>query len=295
MSKSTKLIPYVEAFGILAAKLDTSKEEFAGWIFLGPKDGGLDAYQNASQLEPDAPKPPRFYFSYHEGERDYLQLLPQLWFVYEDILNFNPSNEARLLTFESLLSRWDQIPGTTAVDFIKAKIADSSLMDLHPTFGGTQALNPAEADFPPLEEGLFSLAEIILVEEKELKNLIAVAPKSENFTNKRLGESSLSINSGSVTELPNPPKRMDDWYLAIRDARHEFITQNMREPDTLEMWLRLCQMPPSSYGITIDNSFRETTLHLDNKPLTKTNFKLRWNRYSNKQVLIDINSDNKDQ
>lgn len=281
MSTSRKYITYIEAFKTLSAKLHATKEEFAGWIYLGAKEGGLDAFLDANDTEYDDNPIPKFYFAHHEMERDYLGLLPTLWFERKAIEEFAPSDEARFISAKELLERWNNIPGTTASDFIKAKIKDSSLLDIHPTFGGTQAQGPENADFPPLKEGIFYLSQVVSIEttasiQRMSEDNIAEQPSKK----KRSKQAFKEIKSISSAEFPVPPTRKDDWYLAIRDTRIELFSENRQIPNMQQTWLKLCQNPPTSYGISPINPSRETTLYLDKKPLTKESFKRRWDRYS---------------
>ncbi|ANE55296.1 hypothetical protein [Methylomonas sp. DH-1] len=80
-------IAYPKALKRLTALLGTTPEELVAWLFLGPKLGGLSAYQNANELD----RPPRFHFEYFTGE-DYLSPLMACWFLESDIDQFAPSD-----------------------------------------------------------------------------------------------------------------------------------------------------------------------------------------------------------
>lgn len=149
-------IPYLRAFKLLSARLsDTTPEELAAWVWWGPEHGGLAAYLNANELE----DPPRFHYGYsEEKDPDYIAPLMACWFSDEDIANFQPGD--RYITGKALIERWSKEPAIQPDAFIRAKIEESQLSDLHPFFGGTHGTF-SDRDFaPPLESGLFPLSEI---------------------------------------------------------------------------------------------------------------------------------------
>lgn len=153
-------IPYPKALAALTARLQTTPEELAAWIFLGIRNGGLAAYRNANELRP----PPPFFFDSFMGP-DYVGAMMGCWFAERDILEFTPAE--RFITGRTLLEKWGDRPGIRPVTYIQAKVAESRLQDLHPTFGISQASAPSDLDLPPLEEALFSLTEIEAVERED--------------------------------------------------------------------------------------------------------------------------------
>jgi hypothetical protein len=138
-------------------------EELAAWIYLGPAEGGLAAYLNANELNP----PPRFdYAIYHGGSHyDYISPLMACWFCEEELANFEPND--RFISGKDLVRRWETVGGIQPDAFIRAKIAESRLLDMHPTFGCTQGSLPEDQGFPPLEVGLFSMTEVRQIEEED--------------------------------------------------------------------------------------------------------------------------------
>lgn len=146
-SGKTTYIPYPKALKLLSDRLNATPEEIAAWVWMGPNDGGLTAYLNANELEP----PPRFYFDYYMGE-DYLAPLMACWFRADDIANFQPAD--RYITGKGLIERWSKQFGAQVEAFIRAKIAESRLLDMHPTMGATQW---SDGDnFPDKETALFA-------------------------------------------------------------------------------------------------------------------------------------------
>jgi len=153
-------IAYPMAMKILADRLQATPEELAAWIFMGPESGGITAYRHANELNP----PPRFYFDCCMGE-DYLSPLMACWLRQDELDRFEPAD--RYVTGAALLERWGEFPSIQTRAYIEAKIAESRLIDVHPTCGGTRGSNPERDDFPPLEQGLFCVAEIEAIERDD--------------------------------------------------------------------------------------------------------------------------------
>lgn len=155
-------IAYPKALAMLAQQLNATPEEVAAWVFLGPGCGGLSAYLNANELDP----PPTFY--YHpdrHGDFDYVSPLMGCWFREDEIAQFKPA--AQFITGKELIERWSVHPGVQPEAFIRAKITESRLLDMHPISGQTQGTNPGVSDYPPLISGLFSLAEVEAIEAED--------------------------------------------------------------------------------------------------------------------------------
>ena len=152
-------IAFPKAMKILGERLRTTPEELAVWIFMGPDTGGIAAYRNANELNPA----PRFYFDCFMGE-DYLSPLMACWFRQVDIDQFDPTD--RYITGAALIERWSTQPGLRPEAFIRAKIAESRLLDIHPAFGGTKGTHNIDS-FPPLESGLFLLAHVEGIEAED--------------------------------------------------------------------------------------------------------------------------------
>lgn len=151
-------IPYPKALKLLQARLSATTEEIAAWIWMGPKEGGLAAYRNVNELKP----PPRFYYDMDMGW-DYLAPLMACWFRADDIASFQPAD--RYITGKALIERWSKQPGIQAEAFIRAKIAESRLQDIHPIIGLTWW--SLDEDLPSKESALFVLAEVKAIEEQD--------------------------------------------------------------------------------------------------------------------------------
>lgn len=279
MNIHSDLIPYLEAYRLLSAKIDTSVEEIAAWVFLSKVNGGMDAYLNPNTIEPSESPPEKFYFSQHEQELDYAGLLTRAWFLLDDIENFDPQPGNRYITGKELLKRWGSIPGVAAHSFIALKIEESQLIDLHPTFGGTSAGGIGLDDYPPLTDGLFALSEILQIEESELcsDSTESLANQGSNIYSTKQSKPPLQSD---CTKFPSPPKRIDDWFLAIQKVYSELLSESREPPQFNEVWTNLRKDPPSEFGITQGKYRGDFALFLDEKPLTKSTFRERWNRYT---------------
>lgn len=168
---TTAYVAFPKAMKILTDRLGATPEELAAWIFMGPDTGGIAAYRNANELT----SPPRFYFDCFMGE-DYLSPLMACWFRQDDIGRFDPA--ARYITGAALIERWSNQPGLRAEAFIHAKIAESRLLDIHPTFGGTRGTHDDDTSFPPLSAGLFAMNHIEQIEGEDALDTAPVSPNS---------------------------------------------------------------------------------------------------------------------
>ena len=169
----TTYIAYPRAMDQLVQRLDATPEELAAWIWMGPKDGGIAAYLNANELDP----PPRFFYVAGSDSQDYIAPLMACWFKVDDIHRFEPAD--RYITGAALIERWSKRPGLQPAAFIRAKIAESRLSDLHPIYGGTKGTFSEHQDWPPLETGLFCLAYVKQIEVEDFAEVSTPAePKS---------------------------------------------------------------------------------------------------------------------
>lgn len=169
-----KYIAYPKALHHLRERLGSTPEELAAWVWLGSDTGGLTAYLNVNELDP----PPRFNFgelpffgTAGEEDADYVAPLMGCWFSSDDVANFQPAD--RFITGKALIGRWNAIPGLKVEPFIRAKIQESRLMDLHPIYGGTQAGGSNANHLPPTTEGLFRLADVEEIEAEDFANDLA--------------------------------------------------------------------------------------------------------------------------
>lgn len=162
-------IPYPKALRRLKERLDATPEELAAWIFMEPKNGGLAAYRNANELIP----PPKFSFDYFMGE-DYLAPMMYCWFLSEDIDHFEPTE--RYITGQSLIERWTDYDVIRPRQYIQAKIEESRLDDLHPTYGRIHRPGSEDDSTPALEDALFSVVQVEAIEREDFG---AAAVRSE--------------------------------------------------------------------------------------------------------------------
>gem|GEM_PF-5622255 len=138
---------------------------------MGPKHGGLAAYVNVNEFK----KPRRFAFAADQAGRpsvdqhDYLPQLMQCWFRANNIERFKPRE--RFVVGRDLIARWSKIPGVDALAYIRAKIEESRLNDMHPICGGTRG-STADDSYPPVEQGLFGLNEVRAIEAEELIEVV---------------------------------------------------------------------------------------------------------------------------
>jgi hypothetical protein len=101
---------------------------------------------------------------------DYLAPMMGCWFMVEDVERFSPAD--RYMTGKALIERWSTQAGIVPKAFIQAKIEESRLIDLHPTYGGTRGTISEDDTFPPLEAGLFLLAQVEAVEAEDFGSAV---------------------------------------------------------------------------------------------------------------------------
>jgi hypothetical protein len=181
-------LPFPIALERLRKRLGASPQEVAAWLFLSgrstpcpegapsqrvgatarvPERGELHAYLHANELD----EPPRFSFDALSPDPasdplDYLSPLAACWFRREDVDRFEPAD--RFITGSDLVARWSGVADLDVGAFIRAKILESRLQDLHPITGGTRAALASDTALPPLESGLFALSEIEAIEREDL-------------------------------------------------------------------------------------------------------------------------------
>ncbi|MCC6972319.1 MAG: hypothetical protein IT434_19055 [Phycisphaerales bacterium] len=157
---------------------------------------------------------------------DYLSPMMACWFRNDDIDKFEPAD--RYSTGATLIGRWSHQPGIRPEAFIRAKIAESRLLDIHPTFGGTRGTHTEDAGFPPLEVGLFALGDIERIEAED----------GLDFTNEQLAaKQDVVINEKSGSDLQPVPGN-----------------------DACAVFRNLANLHPSEIAITIVGDTHETGL-----------------------------------
>ncbi|GEM_PF-2016426 len=202
-------IAYPLAMSSLAERLKATPEELSAWIFLSTKDEGLFAYTNANELDP----PPRFYFCSLNPQEDYLSPLMSCWFVEEDVANFQPTE--RFITGKALIERWSKQPHIKPITFIIAKIQESRLHDIHPTFGLTCG-STGEDSSPPIESGLFSLTEVRDIEAKDFSVIYSEAPQREEENS----------DKPWLIHNPNDPSPEYPWYTPARYFARKLVIED---------------------------------------------------------------------
>lgn len=159
-------ISYPNAMLLLVEKWNATPEELAAWVYRGEIDGGLTAYigeDKSNTLQ-------KFCYEYFSDNDDYLAPLMACWFKKNDITNFSPTE--RYLTGKELIDRWGNQSYISPVDFIRAKINESRLLDMHPTMGVTQ-WNKSGSAAVNGEKALFTLSNVIEIETKDFGGVIA--------------------------------------------------------------------------------------------------------------------------
>lgn len=178
-----QFVAYPRAFVLLQQRIAATPDELAAWVWFGPEEGGLVAYQNVNELDP----PPRFRFTYGAGPEQFNYLAPLMgcWFKVDDVNSFQPTR--RFVTGATLLERWSRQPGLEPVAFIAAKIEESRLIDMHPMFGSTRAADQSKSDLPPLERALFDLADVLHVETTDFGGNVGSSLDSQSLARSSAG------------------------------------------------------------------------------------------------------------
>jgi hypothetical protein len=126
-----RYIHYLPALKILSDRFGATPGELAIWVMMGRDFGGLNAYANPNVYLPISPIHHQGYFV-----PDYHELLAQCWFSLDEVNNFHPTE--RYITSKELIGRWSEHPNLHAVSFIRSKIKEGDLFDLHPNTGATK-------------------------------------------------------------------------------------------------------------------------------------------------------------
>ena len=197
-------VAYPKAIAQLRKRIDATPEELAAWIWAGPKDGGIAAYVNANELDP----PPRFHFGLGSGkgdDHDYVSQLMACWFREDELAGFNPAD--RYITGEALITRWAERPGLRVDAWVRAKIRESRLSDLHPLYGGTQGTWPEDASLPPMTAGLFRLSEVEAIEAEDFDHDRALSNSAAGSMPTKegpaVGIATVSDAGAATPSLPN--------------------------------------------------------------------------------------------
>lgn len=213
-------IPYPLAKRRLAERLGATAREIAGWIFMGPKDGGLNAFTNGNEFD----DPPRFHFSLRyidDPSYDYVRELSGTWFRASDIETFEPG--CRFITSEYLIRRWSSDPEENAEDFIQARIDESMLLPIHP--GGVGTPWDGDEDAAPREFALFFLEHVEAVEAEYGITPVLDATKSIKPVSKKAGRpihpsytDVIAVAAGVVREMDDSDIKHKSWHDIATDV-----------------------------------------------------------------------------
>ena len=219
-----RYVPYPMAMQILVRRMSATPGELAIWIWLGPEAGGLKAYEFWER--PGRKRRLRFPDGFDgAGEPcfDYMPTLMGAWFASRDVEQFKPQD--RYMSGEALIARWAEVPGLNARAFVRAKIAESRLQDLHPVTGGTEGSGPTNQRLPPVEQGFFSVAEIEVIEREDLgrKGTKPLAPEDKQERSARLKRRHREL-AGTV---PNPTRTLAEEE-GISDSRVRSLLRESR-------------------------------------------------------------------
>jgi hypothetical protein len=94
-------------------------------------------------------------------------------------------------------------------------------------------------------------------------------------------------NDFKFSGLLNMPRSKDDWFEVIDAMTKDYYLQfNNSMPTEAQAWVRLCENPPTGYGITANKDKLSITMIGIVKPLNKRSFDRRWAKYTAKSSQI---------
>lgn len=94
-------------------------------------------------------------------------------------------------------------------------------------------------------------------------------------------------NEFKFSGLLNMPSSIDYWFEVIDVMTKDYYLQlNNSMPTKAQAWVRLCENPPTGYGITASQDNLSLTMIGIVKPFTKIAFGRRWNKYTTKSSPI---------
>jgi hypothetical protein len=266
-----QFIPYTKAKKHLASRLGASAEEIAAWVFMGPvpmatscrnKDSvsamdaqlstfrywpclpleGLAAYAHANEFD----EPPRFHFDYAVHGDDYLRPLQSSWFRAEDIAAFRPMS--RYITGRALRERW-QSHVDHVDDFISYRIRETSLLDIHPTGGGTEWSINESSKPPSKESALFLLAHIEAIEAEHGIEALRIETSPAQATD--LGEQMPMPETRQAEAPAKSPSDIAKRHAELSKTTKAHTKQTAEEFGVSDGYVRKCvrdekAKPPSS-------------------------------------------------
>ncbi len=96
-----------------------------------------------------------------------------------------------------------------------------------------------------------------------------------------------SDNDFKFSELLNMPNGKDDWFEVIDAMTKDYYLElNNLMPTKAQAWVRLCENPPTGYGITASKDNLSITMIGIVKPFNKRSFDRRWAKYTAKSNQI---------
>ena len=145
----TKYISYFIAKELLKSQLIATPDEIAEWVSYGKENGGLNAY--TIRKFDDEPEPfifgsQKFINAAQKAKKDdnislddYISPLQSLWFLRNDIEQFNPNK--RYITRKALIERWTLQCGgeVQAKRFIRDEADNLRLPEDHPIVGAVES------------------------------------------------------------------------------------------------------------------------------------------------------------
>lgn len=94
-------------------------------------------------------------------------------------------------------------------------------------------------------------------------------------------------NDFKFSGLLNMPRGKDDWFEVIDAMTKDYYLQlNNSMPTEAQAWVRLCENPPTGYGITANKDNLSITMIGIVKPFNKRSFDRRWAKYTAKSSQI---------
>ena len=294
----SQYISFFIAKELLKSRLQATSDEIAMWVCYGKDEGGLNAYiirggDNEPELFIFGTR--KFLDAAEKAEKDYkiprddyISPLQILQFLRNDIEQFNP--EKRYITRKALIGRWTmQCDGADQVEvFIRdVRLPRGVLLAEHHPIAGC-----VNSEGELFRNGLFNLNEVREIEElhgftgQELDKSLGDAgivshkgtePKPLNqFGNEFKFSGLFNILSGN-----------DDWFEVIDTMTKEYYLEfNNSMPTKAQAWARLCENPPTGYGINAGKDNQSITMIGIVKPFNKRSFDRRWAKYTAKSNQI---------
>ena len=266
------VVDYAEALNYLSHRLQATPDEIAEWIAIKE----LNAFKK--QAGNDKLKPFNFALPKYTGRDDYKGLLTWLFFLRDEIEQFEPVN--RFISRAALVERWTRLCGDkeNALIHIEDGGRESGLFEYHP-IGGVVDLKLG------YKSGCFHLDRVREIELRfpDIGNRISNDGAVSQADNEQVLTPLINNNDFEFSGLLIIPKKVDDWVRAIDDMVREFHKQNGKRPNEVQAWGQLWTSPPVGYPITTNtDKGKEDCLNMPSvSPLSKSAFIRRWKKYTN--------------